>query len=196
MITPRAPIDYRALIENEEVLLIENFYEDLSWLDEAKFTGQTPEEIVHLRPAFRQKLLHDISALFPGTFYPGDAGWIRSTNSESNHLPVQGLHSDHPYLVLSVCLSDQSKDDSHHGTEFYRHREFGFKSIFGKKKPLIFGRIFEQDREDESKWEKWFSHPFRKNTAIVYPGSLLHRMPQHQWKAPHPRLLQIVNFRD
>lgn len=195
MITQRQPIDYRALIENEEVLLIHDFYAETEWIDHLRFEGKKQEEIVHLNPVFRERLVREASGLFPGTFYPTDCGWIRATSSETQNLPAQSLHSDHPYLVLSICLSEQNETDPDHGTEFYRHREFGFKSLFGKKRPVHFANMFIEDREHGERWEKWFSHPFKKNTALIYPGSLLHRMPVHSWNSPEPRLLQIMNFR-
>lgn len=202
LVNQRSPIDYQRLIAQGQVLLIDDFYSDTSWLDELAATPtQVPapaERILHLPPELRQRLQSEVAELFPGTHYPSDAGWIRSTIRTKEALPISRLHSDHPYLVLSICLSSQGDEVvEEQGTTFYRHRDLGFKSLFHPQHFRHFHNIFLHHRDREEMWSPWFSYVFKKNRAIVYPGSLLHRMPGPGFGDcfANSRLMQIFNFR-
>ncbi len=195
-------IDYRQLVSQGQVLLLDDFYADTDWLSELiRLNAGAPkaaETILHLPQELRQLLQREVAELFPGTHYPSDAGWIRSNTRSQEPPPISRLHSDHPYLVLSICLSSQGDEVvGDQGTTFYRHRDLGFKSLFHPQHFRHFHNIFLHHRDQEEMWKPWFSYAFKKNRAIVYPGSLLHRMPGSGFgeSLANSRLMQIYNFR-
>lgn len=184
-------------MQNDQVLVLENFYEDLNWLKDDRIVRwrkqTTPEETFHLNPSHRYKLLEKVSALFPKTFYPTDSGWIRSNFTSEEKPMATSLHSDAPYLVLSVCLSSPEKEDHSYGTTFCRHHEFGFTKIDSP----VSRKIFQAHREEDQKWIPYLKTPFKRNTAIVYNGALFHKMPWPVFgtSLEDSRLIQIFNFR-
>ena len=196
------PIDYHTLIDKQEVLVIDDFYRDLSWFEGMKLENTqdslTTEKIFYPNKDFRHELLRQVSQLFPGAIYPTDAGWIRSTIKSDVPIPINLIHSDHPYLVLSVCLSSQPDEEkTPQGTTFYRHKDLGFKSLFNHRMSGHFKNIFSHHRNNKLMWEPWFTYEFKKNRAIIYSGSLLHNMPLPGFgsELSNSRLMQIFNFR-
>tara|TARA_R110000868_G_scaffold379542_2_gene645412 strand:+ start:2204 stop:2851 length:648 start_codon:yes stop_codon:yes gene_type:complete len=197
-------VDINQLIEKQEVVLLENFYSDLDWLNNEEVVRfpklSKSEQVIHLASSHRLNLQQQASKLFPEMYYPTDAGWIRSNIYNKNERPLAThLHSDNPYIVLAVCLSSPKTNPNTNsfGTEFYKHRDLGFKKVFAHPHAEQFNKAFMAHKHDEQKWEAWFTYPFKENTAIIYDGSLLHKMPWPLFDdaADSARLLQVFNFR-
>ncbi len=197
-------INLKTLLEDEQVIVIDDFYQNLVWLDTHDFSSAKEkvdaEQVHYINKQTRLDLLNEISKLFPGLYYPSDAGWIRSNIISKNNKPKAAqLHSDSPYIVVSICLSNPPTEDMScdFGTIFYRHKDLGFKKINGHKMSDHYLKIFMAHKEHDDNWEPWFKFGFKKNRAVIYDGSLIHRMPWPVYgdSVENSRLLQVVNFR-
>lgn len=204
VLNKHADVDIQSLIFEQKVIVIDDFYQDLEWLknkEVVNLSKQTSsEQIYHLSPKYRMPLLDQVSRLFQRTYYPTDAGWIRSNFlSQEGQSAASYLHSDNPYIVLSVCLSspDIPEGDNFHGTTFYRHKDFSFKKIDEDQSKFPLKKIFFAHKDIDEMWEPWFKYPFVKNRAIIYDGSLLHKMPWPVFgtSIADSRLMQVFNFR-
>jgi hypothetical protein len=200
------PIDLDPIISNDQILYIDDFYEDLAWLNNQNIINpknlNLTEQVVHLPPLYRYPLLKQVEHLIPNAFYPTDTGWLRSNQSTDSHQLPQAsyLHDDRPYLVLSVCLTtpDLNRGIKDYGTIFYKHRDFGFKKLdSGDRKFKQFSNIFSSQCNNEEMWIPWRQLEYKKNRAFIYNGSLLHRMPSEAFgdQFYNSRMMQMFSFR-
>ena len=202
-INPIQAIDVDSIIRDEKIYVIDNFYENLDWLNEPDIFRKTAvnenESIYHLTPQLRYPLMEKITKIIPKGYFPTDTGWIRSTSDSPMRADASYLHADHPYLVLSICLSSPEiqEDEEKYGTIFLKHKDFGFKKIQEHHQSNTFKQIFQAHRDTDEMWVPWFQDTFKKNRAIIYDGSLLHKMPSISFgkQFSDNRLIQIFNFR-
>jgi hypothetical protein len=200
------PIDLDAIITDDQIILIDDFYEDLEWLNNPNIINpknkNLTEQVVHLPPLYRYPLLKQVEHLIPKAFYPTDTGWLRSNQAtDSRQRPqASNLHDDRPYIVMSVCLTtpDLNQGTKEYGTIFYKHRDFGFKKLeSGDRKFNQFSKIFSSQSNTEEMWIPWRQLEYKKNRAFIYNGSLFHRMPNDAFgdKFYNSRMMQMFSFR-
>ena len=206
MILPTSPnitvqeVSLSDILLEDKILVFDNFYTNLDWLTNQKIQIKKSlsdnEEIIHLYKGFRHSLLKKVSKIIPDALYATDTGWIRKTKYVTEQQPESTIiHMDTPYIVVSVCLSEHQDNSAQIGTEFVRHKEFGFKKVTQSKNTKLFTKFYKNHRFDSEYWSIWERPELKLNRAFIYSGSLLHRMPKILPDLDHPRIMQFFIFR-
>jgi hypothetical protein len=176
----------KKLLQENYVHVIDDFYPDLSWLEEYKknaifkpihavnYAGLTAPP-----PAGIEKTMERIMDMLGGEIeFSHYDGQIRFTQKADEGTEKIKIHNDLNRIIILIYLSEAPAhlDPVDCGTFFYHHKKM-------KRKRFILTNalanefqdtILNRDTHDTDKWDNWLTIPFKKNRALIYDGNLYH----------------------
>jgi hypothetical protein len=178
--------DWSEVPAEPQVLVIDDFFEDLSWLiphlkTQTRLTPQFYNyggKAYFPPPEIKAYALERISRALNLELDESDTkktGELRVSYKESEFEKKTFVHAD-PSMNALVYLSGIEGDEG--GTSFYRHKEVGFNFLHStdpeiKKHNLI----CRYDTNDVSRWNVVKTIPFKKNRALIFNGHYMHAVP-------------------
>ncbi len=182
---------YQRLHLEDYVHVIDDFYDDLSWLDvhlknerflsvpDANYSG-----LQSVAPAAAKETQDRLEQILGAklSFKTSD-GVIRVQRKIDENVQKTFIHFDLNRFNALIYLSDPPSNETQemYATHFYEHlalKKRRFISLNSSKDDFQRETAFE-DTHNLDAWGKWLSIPFKKNRAVIFDGNLYHSTSLH-----------------
>jgi hypothetical protein len=182
---------YNRLVSDDHVHVIDDFYQDLTWLDshlknatfksitDANYAGLqsvAPIMVEETQKRFELILGEKLSFL-------ASDGVIRVQRQMDENQQKTFIHFDLNRINALIYLSDPPIKDNPeiYGTHFYQHlglKKKRFISLNSSKDDFQRKIVYEDTRQFNA-WSRWLTVPFKRNRALIFDGNLYHSTSLH-----------------